>query len=225
MIVRQAAQEPITTIGIDYMQVLCISAEWRKIMTLNDWIDLGISNGVVDMPDIEEKTFEDIYRQWFKMKLNVIRAQSCDRIEVTYNRYYAGTQLSLSNVSSLDEAAFIRFLTSIIVGHGNITSKEFSRIFQFSNNVMAYARYLNLGGARLLDWEIIRRYVPEGKTVPDCRQGFAVPRRDVERLLSMVVIHNVYPIKRSACLCLVMNFFLGLRVGGTGFPYMAGYRY
>lgn len=182
-------------------------------MNLNDWIDLGISNGVVDMPETEEKTFEEIYRQWFRMKLDVIRAQSCDRIEVTYNRYYAGSWLVSSPVSVLDEAAFVRFLTGVVIGRGNITTKEFSRIFQISSNVMSYAMYLGLGGARLLDWEAVRRYVPEGKIVPDCRQDFAVPKPDVEKLLHMVVCGNVYPLKRSACLCLVMNFFLGLRVG------------
>ncbi len=182
-------------------------------MNMAEWIDTGITNGVVDMPEIEEKTFEEIYKQWFKMKLNVIRAQSCDRIEVTYNRYYAGSWLVSSNISALDEAAFVRFLTGIIIGYGNITTKEFSRIFQIANNVVTYARYLNLGGAKLLDWEMVWRYVPEGKIVPDYHQDFAVPKQDVEKLLHLVIVKNIYPLKRSACLCLVMNFFLGLRVG------------
>ncbi len=80
-------------------------------MNLDEWISIGISNGVVKMPEIEEKTFEEIYRQWFLMKINVIKAQSCDRIEVTYNRYYAGSWFVKQNVSMLDEAAVIRFLT------------------------------------------------------------------------------------------------------------------
>lgn len=144
---------------------------------------------------------------------DVIRAQSCDRIEVTYNRYYAGSVLVTQNVSVLDENAFIRFLTEIIVGRGNITAKEFSRIFQIANNVMSYARYLNLGGARLLDWEMVRRYVPEGKIMPELHQDFALPKADVEKLLELVIVQDIYPMKRSACLCLVLNFFLGLRVG------------
>ena len=74
-------------------------------MNLDEWISIGISNGVVKMPEIEEKTFEEIYRQWFLMKINVIKAQSCDRIEVTYNRYYAGSWFVKQNVSMLDEAA------------------------------------------------------------------------------------------------------------------------
>ena len=43
-------------------------------MNLDEWIDIGISNGVVNMPEIEEKTFEEIYKQWFLMKINVIKA-------------------------------------------------------------------------------------------------------------------------------------------------------
>ena len=182
-------------------------------MNLDEWIDIGISNGVVNMPEIEEKTFEEIYKQWFLMKINVIKAQSCDRIEVTYNRYYAGSWFVEQNVSALDEAAVIRFLTGVIVGWGNITSKEFARIYQVVNNVLVYARFLELGGVRLFDWEMIRRYVPEGRLVKDPHKDFAVPRADIERLLHEVVEQDIYPVTRSACLCPVMNFYLGLRVG------------
>lgn len=182
-------------------------------MTPDEWLRIGVSSGAVKMPETEEKTFEELYKLWFKMKMNVIRAQSCDRIEVTYNRYYAGSALAAQNVSMLDENAFIRFLTGIIAGRGNITAKEFARIFQIANNVMSYARYLNLGGARLLDWEMVRRYVPEGKIMPELHQDFAVPKADMEKLLELVIVQDIYPLKRSACLCLVLNFFLGLRVG------------
>ena len=87
------------------------------------------------------------------------------------------------------------------MGWGNITSKEFSRIYQIANNVLVYARFLQLGGVRLFDWEMIRRYVPEGKLVKDPHKDFAVPRADIERLLRMVVEQDIYPVKRSACLC------------------------
>lgn len=182
-------------------------------MDLSEWIDIGIRSGAVMTQVIEEKTFEEIYKQWFLMKMNVIKAQSCDRIEVTYNRYYAGSWFVKKNVSALDEAAVIRFLTGVIVGWGNITAKEFSRIYQIVNNVLVYARFLELGGVRLFDWDMIKRYVPEGKIAQDFCKDFAVPKADIERLLRMVIERDIYPGKRSACLCLVMNFFLGLRVG------------
>lgn len=182
-------------------------------MKLQEWIDIGMNNGVINMPDIEEMTFSEVYRKWFCMKLNVIKAQSCDRIEVTYNRYYAGSWLVSANVSVLDESSIVRFLTEIIVSRGNITAKEFKRILQIVNNVMVYAKDLGLGNAKLLDWEMIKRYVPDEKIMSDFHQDFAVPRADVEKLMKLVIINNIYPAKRSACLCLMLNFFLGLRVG------------
>lgn len=39
-------------------------------MTLDEWIGIGMNNGVVDMPEVEEKTFEEVYKLWFKMKMS-----------------------------------------------------------------------------------------------------------------------------------------------------------
>lgn len=180
---------------------------------MQEWIKLGYSSGVITQPASETVVFQEVYKKWFRMKLNVIRAQSCDRIEVTYNRYYAGNWIETCSIAALDENMVIRFLTETVIGSGNITSKEFRKIFQIVNNVMVYAKDLNLGGARLLDWEMVRRYIPDGKIVSEYHQDFAVSKTDVEKLLEMVVVKNIYPLKRSASLCLVLNFFLGLRVG------------
>ncbi len=181
-------------------------------MKLQEWIDIGVKNGVVDREPIQEMTFEEVYKKWFLMKLNVVKAQTCDRLECTWNKYYKGSLLAELYVSVVDEAAVIRFLTGVVVGHG-VTQRDFGRIYQIVNNVMVYAKDLSLGGAGLLDWNMIRRYIPEGKFIPDIRQDFAVPKTDVEKMLHLVIDEDVYPIKRSACLCLLLNFFLGLRVG------------
>ena len=183
------------------------------MVSLEEWIDIGIRSGAVETPEIDEMTFESAYKKWFLMKMNVIRAQSCDRLESTYNRYYSGSWLALQDISSINEDAAVRFLTEIIIGRGNITAREFKRIYQIINNVMVYARDLGLGGARLIDWHMVKRYIPEGKIVHELHQDFAVPRADVEKLIRLVVTCNIYPVKRSACLCLVLNFFLGLRIG------------
>lgn len=181
-------------------------------MKLQEWIDIGINNGVVEREPVEEMTFEEVYRKWFLMKLNVIKNQSCDRIECTFNKYYKGSWFINLCVSVVDESAVIRFLTGIVVGCG-VTQRDFGRIFQIVNNVMVYAKDLCMGGARLLDWDMIKRYVPEGKFIPDLKQDFAIPKADVEKLLHLVIDEDIYPAKRSACLCLLLNFFLGLRVG------------
>ena len=181
-------------------------------MDLKDWISFGIDNGLVKLEVSEQVTFREAYRKWFLMKLRTIRSQSCDRIECTYIRYYAGSILEDSYVSDINEQQLVRFFTDI-TGMGGMTSKEFSRVLQIARSVMEYARDMDIGGARLLDWSRIRRYIPEGSIIPSGQQFYAVPRADVEKLLDMVVHQNVYPDKRSASLCLVLNFFLGLRVG------------
>lgn len=181
-------------------------------MKLQEWIEIGMNSGVIDREPVQEMTFEQVYKKWFLMKFNVIKAQTCDRIECTWNRYYKGSRFAGTFVSAVDEAAVIRFLTAVVVGEG-VSARDFGRIFQIVNNVMVYAKDLGLGGARLLDWEKIRRYIPEGKLLPEIKQGFAVPRADIEKMLHLVIDEDIYPVKRNACLCLLLNFFLGLRVG------------
>lgn len=182
-------------------------------MNIEEWIKIGYSSGAVSVPVMERISFKEAYRRWFRMKMNVIRAQSCDRIECTYNRYYSGSCIESRNVSEIDENSIIRFLTDIIVSSGNITFKEFRKIYQIVNNTMVFAKDLGIGGAKLIDWELVRRYLPEEKIISVAECGFAVPKADIEKLLELVVSGNIYPAKRSACLCLALNFFLGLRVG------------
>lgn len=146
------------------------------------------------------------------MKLKTIKSQSCDRIECTYNHYYVGSSLELVPVSEMTETIIIRFLSDIVIS-GGITAKEFSRIYQIINNVMKYVRDMDIGGARLLDWERIRCYMPDGNIVTTGNQYYAVPRSNVVKMLDLVVHRSIYPRKMSACLCLMLNFFLGLRIG------------
>lgn len=182
-------------------------------MELQEWISLGVQNGVIDTVPRQEITFREVYEKWFLMKLKVIRSQSCDRLECTYNRYYAGTDFSGTFVSRINERIISDFLTDVIAGRGGVTLKEYRRIYQVVNNVMTYAKDLRIGGAGLLDWDIVKRYVPQGKFVTDNRKYFAVPRPDIEKLLDCVMNKKIYPLKQSACLCLMLNFYLGLRVG------------
>lgn len=182
-------------------------------MNVQEWVDLGVQNGLVTVSPPQELTFEQVYEKWFVMKLKTIKPQSCDRIECCYNRYYAGSWFAAANVSSMDEIMVSRFLTELIVGRGGIGIKEYRRIYQVANNVLVYAKDLKLGGMRLLDWDIIKRYIPEGKYVPNIICKFAVPRSDVCKMMDLVIHQKIYPLKQSACLCLMLNFFLGLRVG------------
>lgn len=154
-----------------------------------------------------------MYQQWFLMKLKEIRDQSCDRIECTYNKYYAGTGFIETNVSRIDESLIVRFLSSALISSGSVTLKEFRKIYQIVNNVMVYAKDLGIGGARLLDWELIKRYIPDDRISSAGHQEFAIPKSDIEKMMDLVINQKIYPVKQSGCLCLMLNFFLGLRVG------------
>lgn len=112
------------------------------------------------------------------MKLRTIREQSCDRIECTYNRYYKGSFIEVFPVSDISEKVVIRFLSDIVVGLGGVSYKEFGRIYQIINNVLVYAKDMQLGGVRLLDWSMIKRYVQE-EYLPFMRQGlsFGLPMK------------------------------------------------
>lgn len=182
-------------------------------MNIQEWINLGMKNGLVDFNAIEELKFEEVYQKWFLMKLKTIKLQSCDRIECCYNKYYRNSSFASLYVSVIDESSISAFLTRVIIGEGGVSRKEYRRIYQIVNNVLIYAKDLGLGGARLIDWDIVKRYVPNGKCTAGVNYQFAVPKQDVEKLMDMVVNNKVYYLKQSACLCLMLNFYLGLRIG------------
>lgn len=182
-------------------------------MTRGEWLDIGYDKGIIDTEDYALIKFKDIYAQWFLMKLKAIKEQSCDRIEVCYNRYYVDSDFVEMYVSKITEEDIVQFLNSRILKAGNMTYKEFRRMLQIVNNVLVYAKDLKLGGARLYDWDLIKRYLPIASLDSGMKKEFAVPVSDVAKLIDLVVNYKIYPVKHSACLCLCLNFYLGLRIG------------
>lgn len=182
-------------------------------MTKNEWIEIGMDKGIIDEVCFEPVPFSVVFRKWFLMKMNIIKPQSLDRIECTYNRYYHNSNLEISPVHEITENVVIRFLNDTITAMGSITEKEFGRLFQIVNNVMVFALDLKIGGAKLLNWSLIKRYIDTGKIHTDKTKEYAISDLDKSKLFKAVLQDNVYPEKRSACLCLLLNFFLGLRVG------------
>lgn len=182
-------------------------------MTKKEWMDIGLEKGIIDDELIESIPFSFAYHKWFLMKMNMIKPQSLDRIECTYNRYYQLSNFVKNNVCDITEQTVIDFLNDIILARGSISEKEFGRLFQIVNNVMIFALDLKIGGAKLLNWSLIRRYIDVGKIKSDKNKIYAVSEKDKQRLFIAVLQDNIYPEKRNACLCLLLNFFLGLRIG------------
>lgn len=182
-------------------------------MTEKEWMELGYSSGVIEVCEGSKVSFEEVYRDWFRMKRNVIRPQSLDRIECTWNRHYSGSCFVKMFVSDISDSDIINFLNGILVREGRITYKEFSRILQIVNNVLVYARDLHYSGVSLHDWEHIKRVIPSDKIDSSVKIEDAVRDKYVQELIYEVVHNKIYKVKQNASLCLCMNFYLGLRVG------------
>lgn len=183
------------------------------VMTRQEWIDIGYEKNIIELEDYEQIKFKDVYQQWFLMKLRCIKSQSCDRIECTYNRYYSGSPFVEKCVSNITETDILDFLNKCILTGGNMTYKGFGRVLQIVNNVLVYAKDLKIGGACLYDWDKIKRYLPLDALENNMGKEYAVSPANVEKIIDLVVNHKIYHIKQSACLCLCMNFYLGLRIG------------
>lgn len=183
-------------------------------MTKEAWIEEGYKLGIIKEVDVEEQvSFETAYHGWFMSKINRIRPQSVDRIEVTYNKYYACTDFVKMPVHSLDEVAIYTFLNKILMERGNITKKEYGRIYQIVNNVMQYAYDLNLGHSYCVNWSMVKRYIALQNIKQSENKEYAVSSRDREHFAHAVLIDKVYVEKRSSSLVLLLNFYLGLRIG------------
>lgn len=147
------------------------------------------------------------------MKMTCVKPSSLDRIEVTYNRYYADHPIASSLISKITEKDIVDFLTPIILSDARITVKELQRILQIIRGTLVYFRDIGQGGVCLYDWEKIKRYIPMDKLDSSVKAENAVPVKQVEKIIEHVTRFKIYAEKQCGCLALCMNFYLGLRIG------------
>ena len=126
-------------------------------MTKDEWLSIGYTNHVIeDVPSDDSVRFSVVYAQWFVMKMHKIKRQSLDRIEVTYNKYYLGSELESMFVHAIDKKVVALFLNNIVVNYA-VTYKELGRIWQIVNNVLVYAHDMEIGYCPLVDWGFVKR--------------------------------------------------------------------
>lgn len=181
-------------------------------MTENEWLSIGYDKGIIDINPEEEITFNDAYKKWFCMKMGFNRPPTMDRIEVTYNRYYACDPLFEKYISKITDNEIIHFLMRSILSF-QVTYKELGRIMQIVTGTLNYMRDTGIGGCPLHDWEKIKRNLPLETLESGFKQEHAIKPVDVQTFLHKVIKENVYPEKYNTGLCLCMNFYLGLRIG------------
>lgn len=183
-------------------------------MTEKDWMDIGYDKGIIDVSAHDKVDFVSAYREWFVMKLNCAKKkQSVDRIEVTYNKYFSGSEFIGRDISRITDADIIQFLHRLILSYPRMTLKEFSKVMQVMKSPLVYMRDIGRGCCPLHDWDKIKRNLPMEKLDAKPDRDFAIPMKTVEHMLDCVLNEHVYPAKYCTSLLLCMNFFLGLRVG------------
>lgn len=183
-------------------------------MLEKEWLDIGYSRGIIDtVPADSIVPFCDCFNKWFCSRMHSLKPQSLDRIECTWNKYFLCSSFILSPVHEIDEKAVYTFLNGLILSHGNITKKEYDRIYQIVNNVMYYAFDLDIGYCNSINWDIVKRHIAVENIIPSTKKEYAISDTHKNMLFKAVLQDDVYPRKRSACLCVLLNFYLGLRIG------------
>jgi len=181
-------------------------------MTKKEWLDIGLEKGIIDREDYEEVTFQEAFKRWFCMKMQTTKEATVDRIECTYNRHYRQSALNEKCISKIADSDIIIFLTEICTTQ-YISTREYGRIWQIIENVLSYMRDINIGGVPLHDWQKIKRNIPTEKLSKAKKKEKAINQSDIEYILKQVIDNKIYFRKQSACLCVCMNFYLGLRIG------------
>ena len=181
-------------------------------MTESEWVRMGYLNNLIEADAEDVPTFTEAYRAWFNYKRGQIRPQSLDRIEGTWNRYYRDTAFAGGKLSSLDEGAVTDFINAIFASCGSMTLKEYRKVYQIVNNVLDYAVDFGMPGARLLNWRKVKGYAYTNHIVSTRKDTAGIRDSDIAQLLDFVLSGGYYR-KQSACLLLLANFYMGLRVG------------
>ena len=183
-------------------------------MLESQWLAIGYEKGIItDVPLDKQVLFKDVYNGWFRVKINTIKSQSVDRIECTYNKYYACADIADMPIHQINEVYCYQFLNDILLKYNTITKKEYGRIYQIINNVLSYAYDCNIGYSKSIDWHVVKRYIAEGNIKDNTKIEHCISSTDRMSIINAVLNDNVYPEKRSASLCVCLNFYLGLRIG------------
>lgn len=182
-------------------------------MLESEWLEFGYKNGIIKNDNEKCLHFVDAFRFWFVYKMKSIKNTSLDRIECTYNRYIKDTEFETKQISEFNEKVLLDFFLDSIYQKDIKSHKEFSRLYQVIRSPLLFVRDSGQGYVKSIDWESIKRMLPHDVLKQKKKIEYATSTADVAYLIDSVVNKKIYTLKQSACLCLCMNFFLGLRIG------------
>lgn len=157
--------------------------------------------------------FKEMYKEWFASKCKCTKRTTADRIEVTWNRYYLGSEIIDMCISNISEKDIITFYQKLISINGTLKQKDMERITQIMRGVLTYARDMEYKGVKLYDWDLVRRNIPQSKINHEKKVETALSKEIVSKIINSVIVEDIYPQKKSACMAICLNFYLGLRIG------------
>lgn len=180
-------------------------------MSEKEWLEMGYKNGLITKADYSnDVNFNTCFLLWLRSKMNVVKPQSLDRIEVTYNKYF--NDIKETYMHLLNESATVEFINAIIFSE-RITKKQLDRVMQIIMGVITFAYDTRLGCVNNINWQNVKRNIAYNSLKKTSKKEYIVSLPDRKKLFYSVLVDNVYPQKRHISMCICLNFFLGLRLG------------
>lgn len=156
-------------------------------------------------------TFSNVFHHWFMFKLNQIKPQSADRIEVTYNKYFKNKPIASMDVRKFDTLFCINWFLNVL-NNNPMTYKEYQRIMQLFEGVYVFAVDC-FGAEESVNMERVKRNIPRNKFIVNNKKEFAVPEDSVSSISAAMkkdICHFSHPAASALLYC---NFYLGMRIG------------
>lgn len=181
-------------------------------MTEKEWLEFGYEKHIIDNVDYSEcMKFCDCYNAWFSSLFYRSKPQTIDRIECCYNRYFLDSEFIEKYMIDLNENDISLFLNCCILSY-NLSKKEYYRILQILTNVYNYVVDTHFTMFNPVSFDIVKRYVNRS-FFEDMNLSRVVSSQEYDILYRSVVDYQIYAFKQSQCLLLLLNFYLGLRIG------------
>ncbi|MBQ7304165.1 MAG: site-specific integrase [Alphaproteobacteria bacterium] len=156
-------------------------------------------------------TFANVFHHWFLFKLNQIKPQSADRIEVTYNKYFKNEPLSKMDIRKFDTLFYINWFLNVL-NNNPMTYKEYQRIMQLFEGVYVFAVDC-FGADEMVSMERVKRNIPRNKFIVNTKKEYAVPEDTVSSISAAMREDFYYFSHPAASALLYCNFYLGMRIG------------
>lgn len=181
-------------------------------MTEKEWLEFGYEKKIIDEVDyVNCEIFERCYIEYFRSLSMRVKPQTLDRIEVCYNKYFISSDFVGKYMIDLTENEIALFLNKCILDY-NLSRKEYYRIYQIVKGVYDYVSDTRITLFNAISFDTVKRYVNH-TFAENMNFSRIVSDWEYNSLYRAVVDSRIYVFKQSQCLLLLLNFYLGLRIG------------